>query len=368
MNKARVVIVGAGLAGLYAAWRLQQAGIDDCVLLEARERVGGRILSLPSRDDAPASSRVDLGPTWFWPAQQPEFARLIDGLGLPSFEQHHAGDVLVEHLPGRPAQRHAGSIGMAGSMRLAGGMGALVDVLRARIDPARLRLGASVQRIEAEDDALSLQVEQADGPMDRWRAEHVLLALPPRLAVSRIHFEPALPAALLSAWRATPTWMAPHAKYVAVFDTPFWRAQGLSGTAQSSLGPMAEIHDASVAGGDVALFGFIGVPARARRTLSESALRAACRAQLLRLFGAPAAAPLCEFLKDWAIDPFTAGEADVDVGGHHAEAPPAEAAAGPWRSRLRGIASEWSPRFPGYLAGAIDAVERALARMDLAAR
>lgn len=368
MNRVRVAIVGAGLAGLYAAWRLQRAGMDDCVVLEARERVGGRILSLPSRDEATASSRFDLGPTWFWPAQQPEFARLIDGLGLPSFEQHHAGDVLIERLPGHPALRYAGSIGMAGSMRLSGGMGALVDALRARIDPARLRLGACVQRIEAEADCVSLRVEQADGTAAHWCAERVLLALPPRLAASRIHFEPALPAALLSAWRATPTWMAPHAKYVAVFDAPFWRAQGLSGTAQSSLGPMAEIHDASPPEGDAALFGFIGVPARARQEFSESALRAACRAQLLRLFGASAAAPLCEFVQDWAIDPFTAGEADLDVGGHHAEAPPAEASAGPWRSRLQGIASEWSPRFPGYLAGAVDAVERVLTRMGLASR
>lgn len=368
MNRARVVIVGAGLAGQYAAWRLQDAGIEDSVLLEARERVGGRILSLHSRGAAPAASRMDLGPTWFWPAHQPDFAALVRTLGVPAFEQHHAGDVLVERLPGHPAQRYAGSIGMAGSMRLGGGMAALVDALRERIDPARLHLGARVQRIEADDDALSLQVEQADGTVAHWRAEQVLLALPPRLAASRLQFEPALPAARLSAWRATPTWMAPHAKYVAVFESPFWREQGLSGTAQSSLGPMAEIHDASLPGGDAALFGFLGVPARSRRGLPEAALRDACRGQLLRLLGEKAAHPVAEFLKDWAADPLTADAADLDATPHHSEAPEAEVHDPPWDSRLIGIGSEWSVQFPGYLAGAVEAAETAVSTLLARAR
>ncbi|SDD99988.1 flavin monoamine oxidase family protein [Aquimonas voraii] len=363
MNRARVVIVGAGLAGLYAAWRLQRAGIEDYVVLEARERVGGRILSLHSREDAPAASRVDLGPTWFWPAHQPDLAALVRPLGVPVFEQHHAGDVLVERAPGRPAQRYAGSIGMAGSMRLAGGMAALVDALRERIDPARLHLGARVRRIEAQDPALELAVEWADGGVDAWRAEHALLALPPRLAARCIDFKPALPAGLLASWRATPTWMAPHAKYIAVFDAPFWREQGLCGTAQSALGPMAEIHDASLPGGDAALFGFLGVPARARREAPEAALRAACRGQLTRLFGEPAARPVAEFFKDWAADPLTADAADLDGAAHHAEAPESMARGLPWASRLIGIGSEWSVSFPGYLAGAVEAAETAVSML-----
>ncbi len=40
----RVVVVGAGFAGLMAAWRLVQAGCD-VVVLEARDRVGGRVWS-----------------------------------------------------------------------------------------------------------------------------------------------------------------------------------------------------------------------------------------------------------------------------------------------------------------------------------
>ena len=49
---------------------------------------------------------------------------------------------------------------------------------------------------------------------------------------------------------------------------------------------------------------------------------------------------------------------DAD-GGQHVEAPPSMAASGPWCGRLTGIASEWSPQFPGYVAGAVEAASLA---------
>jgi monoamine oxidase len=38
-----VIVVGAGMAGLSAASKLKQLGVDKVVILEARDRVGGRI-------------------------------------------------------------------------------------------------------------------------------------------------------------------------------------------------------------------------------------------------------------------------------------------------------------------------------------
>ena len=37
--------------------------------------------------------------------------------------------------------------------------------------------------------------------------------------------------------------MAPHAKFFAIYNQPFWRASGLSGTAQSMVGPMVEYFE-----------------------------------------------------------------------------------------------------------------------------
>ena len=43
-----IAIIGAGMAGLYAAWRLLEAGVnpEDIRLFEADDRVGGRVLTV----------------------------------------------------------------------------------------------------------------------------------------------------------------------------------------------------------------------------------------------------------------------------------------------------------------------------------
>ncbi|MDE2367940.1 MAG: FAD-dependent oxidoreductase [Burkholderiales bacterium] len=362
---ARIAIVGGGLAGLVAAWRLVQQGVRDVVLLEARATLGGRILSVDAAgsdvDTAESAlDRFDLGPSWFWPALQPQLDQLVAELGLARFGQFEDGDLLVERSTQAPPLRTQAYASEPPSMRLAGGMGALVAALHARLDAAIVRTGQTVRRLRREAARVELTVEDAAGRPTVWHVKQVLLALPPRLAATGLQFEPSLPAELARRWRATPTWMAPHAKYVAVYDTPFWREQALCGSARSSVGPMGEIHDVSMPGGHAALFGFLGVPARVRRQVTDEVLRAHCRAQLARLFGKRAGAPVGEALKDWAADPLTATADDQDVAGHHAAAPSRSADEGAWQGRLVGIGSEWSLQFPGYLAGAVDAAERGL--------
>ena len=354
MNRARIAIVGGGLSGLYAAYLLEQQGITDYVLLEARDVPGGRIASTPPQ--ASADDRFDLGPTWFWPALQPQLDQLVHELGLERFEQFERGDMLVEQSPSAAPVRMSGYLTSPTSFRLQGGMGVLVDAIHQRIDAARVHTGVAVRRIRLVDNTVELECsapEQTQCP--GWTVDHVLLAMPPRLLASSVAFTPELPSALVAAWRDTDTWMAPHAKYIAVYHTPFWREQGLSGEARSARGPLTEIHDASLPGGSAALFGFFGVPAQVRSSMSAADLAAGCRAQFERMFGAPAATPLQEFIKDWALEPFTATAADLQQSGHHAPAPGNTPASGPWRGRFTGIGSEWSAQFPGYLAGAIDA-------------
>ena len=356
MTPVRVAIIGGGLAGLSAAAQLAAVGITDYLLLEARDRLGGRILSVSADGlDRMEAAHVDLGPTWFWPAFQPELDALVDALGLARFAQPGQGDGLVERSASLPPMRYPGGIGMADAFRLRGGMGALVEALRGRIDAAKVVTSVVVRALRRTQAGVEIEGLDAAGRGVCWHAAHVLLAVPPRVAEAAIAFTPALPPDLVAAWRATPTWMAPHAKYVAVFDRPFWREAGLSGMAQSAVGPLAEIHDASQPDGVAALFGFVGVPALARRAIPADVLRADCRAQLVRLFGAAAGAPRAEYLEDWATDPRTATPADLAGSADHVPAPAARAAEGPWRDALTGIASEWSPQFPGYLAGAIEA-------------
>ncbi|ADP16983.1 amine oxidase [Achromobacter xylosoxidans A8] len=340
--QADTVIIGAGLSGLYAAFLLERHGADY-LLLEGRDRPGGRILGAGS---------YDLGPTWFWPAIQPELDAIVRDLSLPVIPQYEAGALTVERS-GPPA-RMPGYPSYPASMRLAAGMSSLAEALRARLDPARIKLGHTVTRLHATSHAVDVHAHDREGRTHVVRASRVLLAVPPRLAHARIAFDPPLPAAWAAQWRDTPTWMAPHAKYLAVYGAAFWREQGLSGAARSARGPLAEVHDASTDQGP-ALFGFLGVPAAARRSAGQDELMAHCRAQLARLFGPEALTPVQEHFKDWAQDPLTATPADGIDNSAHAAAPGMTVDAGPWQDRLTGIASEWSGAFPGYLAGAVDA-------------
>src|SRR5699024_5243687 len=85
-----VVVVGAGLSGLIATIDLRQAGID-AVCLEARDRVGGRTLSL--------TGSMDLGATWFWDGED-SIDTLTTDLNIPRFAQPSGGDAVVQRSDG----------------------------------------------------------------------------------------------------------------------------------------------------------------------------------------------------------------------------------------------------------------------------
>lgn len=80
-----VAIVGAGLAGLTAARALVAAGVDALVL-EARDRVGGRTWTIQTDDGVP----IDLGGQWIGPGQQ-RIAALAREFGLATFKTYDSG-------------------------------------------------------------------------------------------------------------------------------------------------------------------------------------------------------------------------------------------------------------------------------------
>ncbi len=127
MTRTEVAILGGGLAGLNAARVQHQAGIA-VQLFEARDRLGGRILTV-GETCTPDSGGFDLGPSWFWPRMQPELATLVTELGIRSFGQHSAGDLLFERSLREPPQRANGAGQDQGSMRLTSGTSALVQAL-----------------------------------------------------------------------------------------------------------------------------------------------------------------------------------------------------------------------------------------------
>jgi monoamine oxidase len=105
-----------------------------------------------------------------------------------------------------------GFASMEGSFRLEGGMQSLIKGLAARLPQDRLHLSCRVTDI-VKDGRLFI-----DGGR-RCEAEHVVLALPPRIAAT-LRFQPTLEPDSLRHLEAIPTWMAGHAKFVAVYDAP----------------------------------------------------------------------------------------------------------------------------------------------------
>lgn len=355
-----VLIVGGGLAGLTAARLLRRAGIGF-QLLEARSRFGGRILSADASGEASADG-FDLGPSWFWPGMQPAMAALVEELGLRVFPQHSDGDVLFQRTSREAPERYRGMQQEPQSMRIAGGTGAVISALASGLPSTSVRLGARVTRVALDGQEVEVSCAEASGPERSVRALHVIFALPPRLLEATVSFSPALDSATARRWRETPTWMAPHAKVLALYHRPFWRDAGLSGTAQSMAGPLVEIHDATTASGRAALFGFVGVPAEQRIAVGRDAIIAASVHQLVRLFGPEAANSVATLFKDWAADPLTATADDRFAGGHP-QPDRRPWVDGEWQTHMSLAGSETGSSEPGYLAGAVEAAGRAVSEL-----
>ncbi|MEU8211568.1 FAD-dependent oxidoreductase [Micromonospora sp. NPDC049044] len=116
----RVVVVGAGFSGLAAALALTRAGAQVRVL-EARDRVGGRVLTRW----LPELTQLDLGAQWIGPTQDRMYA-LVAEHGLATFASASVGGPTVLWAGKRRAEPPA-QVG-----RVLG----LLDEYAARVDPA----------------------------------------------------------------------------------------------------------------------------------------------------------------------------------------------------------------------------------------
>ena len=336
-----VIIVGAGAAGLYAANILQQNG-REVTVLEARDRIGGRLLS-----PVVAGGSVDLGATWFW-ENEARINAFITDAELPAFDQYIAGDMIFQPSP-RGAQRMDGNQLSTPAGRLSAGMASLTEALGDQLDPGTVKLATEVRSINPDHAGLS--VESAT---ERWSAEHVVLALPPALAIARIDFGGSLNGRIAALARATPVWMGATVKAVAVFEQPFWRDTGLAGAAYSYSGPMREIHDMSGPDGTpAALFGFCNLPTGSPPPSIEDVTR-----QFVELFGEAAANPTDVFVMDWRAEEFTSPPevesiTNYQTYGHREFQSPNLG------GRLHWASTETSTIAPGHIEGAFTAAQRA---------
>lgn len=91
-----VVIIGAGLAGLSAAHEVRRAGLQ-CVVLEARDRVGGKTWSQP----AEGGGVFDLGAAWINDTNQSRMYELAKRYGAELIEQNTTGNCVLQDFDGK---------------------------------------------------------------------------------------------------------------------------------------------------------------------------------------------------------------------------------------------------------------------------
>jgi len=135
------IVVGGGLSGLAAATELHRRGID-VVLLEARDRVGGRTFSVDLAD-----GRFDIGGQWLGPTQG-RVERLCEDLEIATFATFHDGKKHLE-LDGKRST-YAGSIPSLSPLRLLHLQGSLMqlDALTKRVDPSHPQAAHNARKLD----------------------------------------------------------------------------------------------------------------------------------------------------------------------------------------------------------------------------
>ena len=349
-----VCIVGAGVAGLTCASVLHGNGLS-VRLLEAHNTVGGRVRSVTAED---GSHLGDLGPSWVWPPYQQRLAVWLEKLGVSTWPQYEQGDGCMDSKPGKAAERML-IPGQHGQHRPLGGPQAIVDSLQASLSEQIIQTGCRVLSIKQHNDGVTLITEQGDA----IETEIVVLAVPLRIAIRDIRFDPPLTPAISRLCESAPTWMAAQAKALIVYDRPFWRDAGFSGRIASTLGPLVEAHDHSGPDGlPGALVGFVGLDTNSRHQVThrhgEAALANAVIDQLVRCFGDQATTAQFVRIEDWACDPYVTTSLDIKTPGGHPAILPESLRQPLWDGQLHFAVSETANVSPGLLEGAFVAGEQ----------
>lgn len=441
-----VVIVGGGYAGLACARALQKAG-RQVLLLEARDRVGGRCMNMPL--PAPYGQYVVEGGAEFIGPTQDRMYQLVSELGLQTFPAYDTGnqvsyiqgtrrtysgvlpwtgllstgeagiallklESLANQVPlespwtatkaaewdaqsmqtwidsnlvttsGRSLMRLAvlsllstepreiSFLFMLAYIRRGGGLTSLLStsggaqqdrivggsqsiaLAMARQLPGRILFNAAAHTVSQSNGGVTVR-----GDGFEVRGQQVVVAMAPWMA-SRLRYEPLDGPTQNRLQMGQRVPMGSAWKMHAVYDTPFWRADGLSGQAISDayLPKIVFDNTPSQPGAPGVLMAFIdGQDARDASLMTPAARRQNVLAALSTYFGSRAGQPRAYAEMNWQGENFSGGgpvgvfPPGVLTGfGSSLRAP---------IGRLHWAGTETASVWMGYMEGAVRSGERA---------
>jgi len=340
MNKPNIVIVGGGLAGLTTAYLLEQKGYQSTIL-EARNRLGGRILTCRYDDEPP----LEMGATWLG-KKHTHLINLLEQLDIGIFEQFMGNKAYYEPISTSPPQLVQLPENEDPTYRIEGGSDNLIQTLKQKLNNCSVELGQAVTSIQQNDRAVQIETTQS-----RFNADIVILTLPPKLLHDHISFSPALPSSLTDIAAQTHTWMADSIKIALSYRKPFWREENTSGTIMSNAGPITELYDHSnQEGSRFALKGFMN---EAYHSLSKKERRELTLDHLQKFYGNKINKYLSYHETIWREEPYTFANYQQHIIPHQHNGEPIFQQ-WYWDHSLLIAGSETAQAFPGYMDGAVE--------------
>jgi monoamine oxidase len=212
-------------------------------------------------------------------------------------------------------------------------------------------LGAPVRRIEWSAGGVRVAADGAS-----VRAQRAIVAVPATLA-GRIAYDPPLPGYRDQLTQRVP--MGAVIKCFAIYDEPFWRAEGMSGSTVSGSGPLTlTVDNSPPTGSPGILVGFLeGDHARSFGRVPADQRRAAVLANLVQLLGPRTSRPDDFIEKSWAEEEWSRGcyEGYTPPGVLTAFGPALREPIGP----IHWAGTETATKWNGYIDGALQSGERA---------
>jgi monoamine oxidase len=332
-----IILIGAGLSGLLCAYRLKKEGIPFKIL-EARNRVGGRINTEYLTDNTP----VEMGATWFG-NQHIHLKSLLDELGIEYFAQHMDSTVFFQPVATSPAEC-VQIQSQPPSFRIAGGSSNLINTLYQKLDSDDIILNQAVTEIKFHENSFQVVAKEV------FEGDTVVLSIPPKLWAKRILFEPPLPNNLMEIGNQTQTWMEDSIKVALTYAQPFWGKENLPGTLFSNTGPITELYDhCNHERSKSAFCGFINP---SFKKLAYAERRDLVIDQLKSVFGIKAVAFLDYKECVWSDEENTFEESDLPLYPHQNNGNPIFSKSF-YGNKLLISSSESASKFPGYMDGAV---------------